>query len=387
MLRVGIFTDNDFEKVNGVTTTLRAAIEHAPSDLRLRVYTCDSTGVDQPNYLALKSVGVGLPFYSEMKIYAPPLRRLVTQVRADRLDVIHLTTPGPVGLAGMWVASRQRLPMVGSFHTHLAEYAAALSGSRHLGALMQAYLRWPYGQCRQILAPSEATRRVLEATRFDPAKLRVWSRGVSTSRFDPSRRSPALREQWGVSDDCPAVLYVGRLSREKGLADLLAVRRLLRGRSISHRFVFVGDGPMRQELEGAFHDAVFTGTLAPDEVAVAMASSDLFVFPSRTDTAGNVVLEAQASGLPVLVTGEGGPRENMVPGVTGSVCVTTEDLCRETLEWCLRITRRRELGAAAREYALGRRWDAALAPLYQSYREVAGAPTVSPAVASGVVAA
>ncbi|MGC4082857.1 MAG: glycosyltransferase [Vicinamibacterales bacterium] len=149
MVKVGVFTDNDFEKVNGVTTSLRAAIEHAPADIQLRIYTCDSTGIESPTYLSLRSAGVAIPYYSEMKMYVPPVRAFLQHARADRLDVIHLTTPGPVGLAAMYVASRLQLPMMGSFHTHLAEYTARLSGSPRLGALMQRYLRWPYGKCHQ----------------------------------------------------------------------------------------------------------------------------------------------------------------------------------------------------------------------------------------------
>lgn len=387
MLNVGIFTDNDFEKVNGVTTSLRAAIEHAPSDVQLRVYTCDSTGMDSPTYLSYKALGASIPFYPEMRMYVPPLFAMRRQAAKDRLDVIHLTTPGPVGLAAMYVASQLDLPMMGSFHTHLAEYAARLSGSRTLGSLMQQYLRWPYGKCRQILAPSEATRRVLIDSQMDPRRIKLWERGVSTSRFDPARRSEALRHAWGVSTHRPAVLYVGRLSREKGLAELEAVRGSLDGRAIAHRFVFVGDGPMRRELEAMFPDAVFMGTLAPEQVAEAMASADLFVFPSRTDTAGNVVLEAQASGLPVLVTDEGGPRENLVDGHTGVVCASTHELARQVGGLCMREERRRVMGLAAREYALGRRWDAALAPLYACYREVAASPAIAPEMTSGIVAA
>lgn len=177
MLNVGIVTDNDFEEVNGVTTSLRAAIDHAPADIRIRVYTCDSTGVDTPHYLAIRSRGIGIPYYREMKLYPPPFRRLLRQAEMDSLDVIHLTTPGPLGLAAMWVSSRLHLPMVGSFHTHFAEYTERLSGSKQLGALMREYLRWPYGKCQQILVPSEATRAVLVASRMDPGKIRLWPRG------------------------------------------------------------------------------------------------------------------------------------------------------------------------------------------------------------------
>lgn len=386
MIRVGIFTDNDFGKVNGVTTSLRAALAHAPADVRLRVYTCDSAGSDGPDYFAVKAPGIGLPFYSEMKVYAAPFRRFLAQARKDHLDLIHLTTPGPVGLAAMWVSSRLQLPMIGSFHTHLAEYTTRLSGSKRAGQLMAGYLRWSYGKCQQILAPSGATRDLLVAGQFDAEKIQLWTRGVSTTMFDPARRSDELRREWGVSSTCPAVLYVGRLSKEKGLMSLRAVQQGLRLRGVEHRLIVVGDGPMRAELEDTAFAAVFTGTLPQEDVARVMASADVFVFPSRTDTAGNVVLEAQASGLPVLVTDEGGPKENMIPGETGIVCASDRELSRQVLELCVRTERRQRLSRAARQYALTRSWESALEPLYRSYRQVA-APSTAPAIASGVVTA
>ena len=370
MIKVGIFTDNDFGKFNGATTSLRAALEHAPADVALRVYTCSSTGPDLRDHLGSSSEGVGLPYCGETKVYLPPFRRLLRQARADAVDVIHLTTPGPVGLAAIYVASRLQLPLVGSLHTHLAECPSRLLGSKNLGVLLREYLRWPYRRCRRILVPSQATRTVLIAGKMDASTLRLWEGGVSAARFNPTRRSEALRAAWGVSDRRPAVLCVGRLSREKGLGDFEAVQRALTARSIAHRIIFVGDGPMRRELQALFPAAVFTGTLRPEDVAVSMASSDLLVFPSRTDSRGSVVLEAQASGLPVVVTDEGGARDNMMPGRTGVVCGSTRELCRQVLELCVRTASRQRMATTARAYAMGRTWETALAPLYQAYREV-----------------
>src|SRR5262249_10319328 len=147
-------------------------------------------------------------------------------VAADRVDVIHLTTPGPVGLAAMWIASRLHIPMIGSFHTDLAEYTRLLSGSRWLGDLVQEYMRWPYGKCVRILVPSEATRARLGRGKIGAAKILLWRRGVSTTTFSPDRRSAALRERWGLGEATrPSV--VGRLSKEKGLRMLDPLKRLL----------------------------------------------------------------------------------------------------------------------------------------------------------------
>ena len=371
-MNVAIFTDNDFEKVNGVTTVLRSVLERVPSDVRVRIYTCDSTGTDRPDYFSLRRWGIGIPYYPEMKMYAPPFLRFLRQARADAIDLIHLTTPGPVGLVALSVAARLRLPLVGSFHTHLAEYTIRLSGSERLGAMMREYMRWMYGRCEQILAPSESTRRVLIESKVDPAKIRIWERGVSTERFAPARRSTALRRAWGVTDDQPVLVYVGRLSKEKGLSEIPVMQSALARASVSHRVVFVGDGPMRGELQHACPDAIFTGALSHDEVAVAMASSDVFLFPSRTDTAGNVVLEAQASGLPVLVTNEGGPRENIRPGHSGEVCASTGEMTAHAFRLCADHAHRARQSFQAREFALSRNWNLALEPLFRAYREIGG---------------
>src|SRR5262245_29362304 len=319
-MNVAIFTDNDFGKVNGVTTTLAAALEYAPDDLNLRVYTCDDAGAETGDYLSLAAFGVGIPFYREMKVYLPPLRQFLRHAVTDAVDVVHLTTPGPVGLAAAWIASRLGVPMVGSFHTDLAEYTRILSGSRGLARFMEWYMRWLYGRCERILAPSDSTRDMLVRAGLERPRIDIWKRGVSTVRFDPAKRSAALRDQWGVSDERPAVIYVGRVSKEKGLEMLKPFSRFLEYAGVPHRLIVVGDGPMRPELQSQCPDAVFTGTLRQDEVAVAMASADFMLFPSRTDTAGNVVLEAQASGLPVLVSDAGGPRENVRPAESGFVC-------------------------------------------------------------------
>jgi glycosyltransferase involved in cell wall biosynthesis len=380
-MNVAIFTDNDFEKVNGVTTTLRAVLQHAPPGVRVRVYTAARTPVDTPEYLALAAVGAPLPFYGEMRVYAPPLRRFRQAARADAVDVIHLTTPGPIGLAAMRVARQLGVPMVGSFHTDLAAYARILSGSARLGAALGHFMRWPYGRCARVLAPSDATRQLLMQTDGDGSRIGIWRRGVDCSCFHPGRRSDALRRRWGVSDQRPALLYVGRVSREKGLDLLPRIERGLHRLGLPHRFVIVGQGPMREELEALMPDAVFTGVLDREGVADACASSDAFVFPSRTDTAGNVVLEAQACGLPVLVTNAGGPQENVLDGVSGHVL---RDM--DAMSWASRLApllRRRadrdRMAAAARSYAETRTWATALAPLFDAYRDVVGAARTAPA--------
>jgi len=394
-MNVAVFTDNDFDKINGVTTTSRAALQSSPPGIHLRVYTAAQWPVESEKYLAVRSIGIPIPFYTEMQVYMPRLREFLRHARADRIDLVHLTTPGPIGLAALFVARRLRLPLVGSFHTDLAAYATLLSGCPWLGSLMREYMRWPYGRCARVLVPSQHTRELLIQAKSKPDRIDVWPRGVDTTLFCPSKRSQPLRDSWHVSDRRPALLYVGRLSREKGLLKLPAMSNCLHRLGIQHRIIIAGDGPLLATLRELLPDAVFTGALPRERVAEVFASADCFVFPSAPDTAGNVVLEAQASGLPVVVSSSGGPRENMVTGRTGVVCHSDDlrDWAQEIAAMLVQSNHGR-LSHEARMYALTRTWERALEPLYRAYREVrAGVepalppPRVFPASPQGVCSA
>ena len=389
-MKVAIFTDNDFGKVNGVTTSLKAALRHAPEGIQPRVYTACDEAENRPDYFAARSIGMAVPFHGQTTMYWPRALRLLEEARRDGVDVIHLTTPGPMGLAAMYVAWRAGLPMVGSFHADLSAYAGRLSGSPRLGALMRDYLRWPYGRCARVLAPSATARARLVDAKIPEEKIALWPRGVDVQTFAPSHRSVSLRERWGVSGARPAVLYVGRIAKEKGLGLLPRIEAALLRHGVDHRLILVGDGPMRQRLAGSLRDAVFTGTLPPASVAEAMASADVLIFPSETDSAGNAVLEAQASGLPVIVSSCGGPRECIRPDETGIVCPAgeAERFGHAAAALLRNPQRRRAMAEAARAHALTLRWELALAPLYQAYREVAGRrPAGAPAAAHGSAAA
>lgn len=370
MTTVAIITDNDFDKVTGVTTTLKAVLRHAPADLRVRVYTAADLGVDEPDYCAMASWGVGLPWYPQMRIYWPHVRRLRRMLAEDGVEVLHITTPGPMCLAARWLWRQTGMPMLGSYHTHLGDYVTTYSGSSALGRGLESYMRWLYAPCERVLVPSAATLTRLESCGYPTSQLRVWSRGVETTCFRPIARSVALRESWQVSDRRPAILYAGRLSSEKGLGLMPLLHHALLRRHVQHRLIFVGDGPMRPALEASCPGAVFTGSLSPAGVAQAMASADAFVFPSATDSLGNVVLEAQACGLPVLVTDQGGPREHMLNGTTGWVCPAgdVEAFADRAAEWCRNPEARRRAADASVQYAATRSWAVALAPLYDAWR-------------------
>ncbi len=372
-MRVAVFTDNDFDKINGVTTTLRATLRFAHGDVEPRVYTAADDAVDTRQYFATASAGLGLPWYRDMRIYWPRVRAFAREVRRQRTDVVHITTPGPIGLAGRWIAMHYGLPLVGSYHTQLGDYTALLSGSARLGRLTETYMRWFYGPCERLFVPSAATMALLFARGYKGDRLSVWGRGVDTEMFSPRRASPALRRHWHIDERRPAILYAGRLSAEKGLGLIEPIRRALVRHGLEHQFVFAGDGPLRAELEHRCPDARFLGSLPAADLAVAMASADVFLFPSATDTMGNVVLEAQASGLPVIVSDQGGPQQNMRQASTGLVCEAgNAEAFGAALTTLLTQPRQRAaMGQQARAYAETRDWTSALEPLFAGWRRVA----------------
>ena len=370
-MNVAIFTDCDVEQASGVTTTLRAALQYAPPDLNLRVYSATAPGFDEADYPALPLLGMPVPFCADTWMYWPRFGKFLKGARRDGIDVIHLTAPGPIGLAALYVASRLAVPIVGSCHAGLTAHTAAHGRSPRLGRLIGRCMCWPYRKCGRLLVPSHYTRTRLEPD-MDELKIEVWPPGVDTALFTPERRSWRLRDAWHVSEKRPAILYVGRISREKGLAVLPDLHRRLHARGLEHRLILTGAGPMAAELRTQLPDALFTGVQSRRELAEIFASADLFLFPSGTDTAGNVVLEAQASGLPVVVSAEGPARENMLAGRTGVVCESLQpDGWAEAVTGVLRHHGRRAgMTAAAREYALSRQWEPALQALYQTYREL-----------------
>lgn len=369
MPRIAIFTDNDFRKTNGLTTTLKAVLRFS-TEFEVRVFTAEDEPVDRPGYLAIPGPGTGLPWYPEMRVYWPRVRRFTEAVREFAPDVIHVTTPGPIGVTGRIIARRLGIPLVGSYHTNFGDYVVKYSRSRHLGRVVDGFMRWLYAPCDPIFVPSGATASLLTCRGYDPNRLCVWGRGVDTDRFSPARRSTALRESWQVPDETSVFLYAGRVSSEKGLDLMAPLRARLDGARVRHRFVFVGDGPMRAALERACPDAVFPGSLPHDEVGLAMASADAFIFPSATDTLGNVVLEALASGLPAIVTDQGGPRSHVRPGETGFVCPadSVEAFADATTVLARDPALRRAMSAHARAYALTQSWIASLKPLHDGWR-------------------
>ena len=219
-------------------------------------------------------------------------------------------------------------------------------------------MHWFYGQLDTVFVNSEEYRESWIKRGFDPAKLEIFPRGLDTELFHPTRRDPAFFEKFGSTNGQVRLLYVGRVSREKDLDLLADAYRRLRKEGLPIQLCVVGHGPYSKEFSDALPEALFTGYLKGEELAGAYASADIFVFPSTTDTFGNVIIEAQASGIPVIVSDSGGPKELVENNRNGLITKShdVEDLTRAIRELVANPERRKQMGSLARESVIDRTW-------------------------------
>lgn len=374
-LRVAQFTDTFYE-VNGVALTLQQHVKLALENGKYyRLVTCHPEGdfPDEPGIHNFKPVGsYELPEYPEQKIFYPPFLDMLHYCYSEGFTQIHTATPGPIGLAALAIAKILKLPVSGTYHTAIPQYARVLTGDDAIEELSWKYVLWYYDQLDVIYAPSCSTADELIQKGISADKIRVYPRGIDVQRFHPSKRNGILKTRFNVRSDVK-FLYVGRVSREKNLHYLAqAFKRLIEKGGDAHLIV-VGDGPYQEDMkrEMAGFPCLFTGYQDGEDLSEIYASADVFVFPSTTDTFGNVVLEAQSSGLPVIVTDQGGPCENITPDETGMVI--GGDDAGSLLEAMLTFVRHprkiTEMGRAARRLMEMRSFQAAFLETWEMYHQ------------------
>jgi phosphatidylinositol alpha 1,6-mannosyltransferase len=373
-VRIAYFTESCLPLVDGVSLTLAhlfGALERAGHEFRVYSPFVPDTGVSWHGRVR-RVRSMAFPAYPDYRVSLPGGRAVGRDLDAFEPDIIHVVSPTPMALWAQAQARRRGLPVVATFHTHFVAYA------RHYGVswLEPAFwllLRRFHARCTATYAPSRSMVAELQA-RGVP-RVRLWSRGVDAERFQPGRRDAALRASLGADEATPLLLLVSRLVREKDLAELVEMDERLRARGLSYRFALVGDGPMRAELEAALPHAHFPGHQGGAELARWYASADVFVFPSTTETFGNVVLEALASGLPAVVVDRGGPQDVVAQGRTGFIVDAGDAAALADAVGTLLADapRRRTMSAAARASARGWEWDAVTAQLIREYESLRGA--------------
>ncbi len=373
-INVAHFTDTYYE-INGVATTLQQQVRIAnKTGKRMTVITCEAKAHSDVERIE-NFVPIGfhrLPEYPEQKLFYPPFLDMLRFCYEKKFTHIHSATPGPLGLAALAIAHILKLPIVGTYHTSLPQYAGYLTNDTAIEEFMWKFVLWYYDQMDVVYVPSKSTGDELAGKGISPKKIRVFPRGVDIERFHPSKKDRQFLRQY-TDVDTFKLLYVGRVSKEKDLPLLAQVFKQL-SQSIAHvSLVVAGDGPyleeMKKELQGT--NCCFTGCLIGEALAKLYATCDLFVFPSATDTFGNVVLEAQASRLPVVVTDSGGPHENVIPEKTGIVVPAHDGpaLAAAIRSLIDNPEKLGEMGKAARRYMEGRSFESAFEQTWEMYEE------------------
>jgi glycosyltransferase involved in cell wall biosynthesis len=353
--KIALFTDT-LDEINGVAITIRRLIETARvRGVQLTVITSTPAETGFCNgVMNFRAIGdFSLPEYPELKLHFPPLLEVIDFMEREGFTHIHASTPGTVGLLGLLIAKLLDLPSAGTYHTDIPQYVRDLTNDEFLEKAAWSYMIWFYSQLGEVMVPSASTRTQLIEHGLAAEKTRPLPRWVDTARFSPVFRVAGFWEKYGIKGE-RKLLYVGRVSKEKNLELLADTFIEVAETGITCSLVIIGDGPYRKEMEErlAGYPALFTGFLSGEELARGYASSDLFVFPSATDTFGNVVLEAQASGLPVIVSDQGGPKELMTDGETGVVvrAGSREDLLDAIISFLAEPERITAMGRRARAF-------------------------------------
>ncbi|EIC22474.1 glycosyltransferase family 4 protein [Thiorhodovibrio frisius] len=308
--------------------------------------------------------GLPIPGYSGLRFGLPVGGRLLAHWKQWNPQAVYIATQGPLGRAALSCARQLGIPALTGFHTQFHQYSRYYG----LGLLMRPIvksLRRFHNRANATLVPTKALQVELAQAGFE--NLRVFSRGVDTNLFSPTRRCNAQRRAWGCEQQSIAVLYVGRLAAEKNIALAFAAFATIAATGSDCKFILVGDGPERERLARQHPDYVFTGARVGQALATQYASADLFLFPSLTETFGNVVPEAMASGLPVIAFDYAAARQHIRSGENGIV-VPVDDrdaFIKEAVDLARNPARLRDIGQAARQSAAAMDWEHVIRDLEQ----------------------
>jgi glycosyltransferase involved in cell wall biosynthesis len=370
-MRVALFSDTYYPQVNGVARTLKRLTDHYEKRrIEYKVFVPDlqEHQSSYPNVYSFTS----FPFflYPECRTAIANPKTIVKQLKDFSPTLIHVTTPLTMGLYGIRGAKKMDIPLVSSYHTHFDIYLNYYK-MMWASSLLWKYMKWFYSQADRIFVPSEETRQHLAARGFKD--LSIWGRGVDCTAYSPEKRDSGLRVKYNIVKKY-ILLYVGRLAPEKDLDTLeKTIKHLPVEMKNQIQWIIVGDGPVKKELMEKTKDenVIFTGYVTGDELAEAYASSDLFVFPSASETFGNVILEAFASGLPAIVANRGGVTNIVEHNETGRIAEAHryQSFIHHIMEM-LNDDRLQYMKRNARQMAEKQSWDAIFDELILEFREV-----------------
>lgn len=392
-LRIAIVTETFPPEVNGVAMTLGRIVEgllrrgHAVQVVRPRQSReTDADPRDGLDEVLFK--GLPVPAYGDLRFGLPSKNRLTELWTKKRPDVVHVVTEGPLGWSAVVAARKLQLPITSSFHTNFQSYSQHY-GIGLLKSPIDSYLRKLHNRTHVTMVSTQAMMEQLESRGY--LNMTLLSRGVATEQFSPKQRSAPLRAQWGAQENDLVVLLVGRLAKEKNVGLVVSAFRAIRARLPRAKLVLVGDGPLRNTLEQTCPEAYFAGVRTGQDLAAHYASADLFVFASMTETFGNVVPEAMASGLAVVSYDNAAAKELITSGEDGLLVPLGDDVafvntCVDLAGDASRIHQYRTRAVAS---VANRSWDSVYDSFVQTLRDVLQshdrqfAPVVSPLASVG----
>jgi glycosyltransferase involved in cell wall biosynthesis len=377
-LRVAFVSETYPPEVNGVAITAARFVEglrlrnHEILLVRPRQHRADQAG-DATGYTEALMRGLPIPRYPGLKMGLPAKQALVSLWSRQRPDVVHIVTEGPLGWSALKAAQKLKLPVSSDFRTNFHAYSKHY-GIGWLQKPIAAYLRKFHNRTLMTMVPTVSMRDELAARGF--RNLRVVARGVDTQLFNPARRSESLRASWGAAPADPVVIHVGRLAPEKNLEPVAAAFDEIRRVVSRAKLVFVGDGPARDSLRARCPDAVFAGMRTGEDLAAHYASGDVFLFPSLTETFGNVTVEAMASGLAVVAYDYAAAAEYLRNGHNGLLARYDDDeeFVRHAAALAAYPARRHAFGVRARQAAENLAWSRVVAQFETLLLAAAGAP-------------
>lgn len=381
-MRLALFTDTFLPQSNGVSRALeRLVAETEARGGEARVFTVSDPRIEPSRRDAVCRVpSVRWPFHPDLRVALPQIEPLTRMMQDFRPDLVHAATPFGLGLAGLRVARSLGVPLVTSYHTNFNFHLRA-SGLRALAYPGWRYLRWFHDAGRRTFCPTHAVHRDLRGRGF--RRLSIWGGGVDTDRFDPARRTRAMRRRLGVADDTIVVAYAGPMARGHGLDAVLTAMACMHHLRSDVVFAFAGDGPYLEHLRRATTGrAVFLGALERDGVSAFYASSNIALFPSSTDMGGEALLESIASGLPVVAADCAAAREILGAAGTFHAVGNGAQLANVLLELVVNVARRDALARVSRLRARQFNWRTVFDRLFGEYEAV----LAEPARASGAVA-
>ena len=380
-LRIAMVTETYPPEINGAAMTVSRIAE----DLQGRGHTVQlvrprqsprEQPVHTPLFEEVLKQGLPIPRYDSLKFGLPAKQALVRLWAAQRPDIVHVVTEGPLGWSALAAADKLQLPVATNFHTNFHSYSEHY-GVGWLKKPISAYLRKFHNKAQRTFVPTRTLQD--ELSDLGLRNLQVMTRGVDTRQFNPERRSTALRRSWGAGPNDLVVMYVGRLAAEKNLPAVLRAYSMMRVVQPSAKLVLVGDGPERARLAREFPQAIFSGIRLREHLATHYASADVFLFPSITETYGNVTVEAMASGLAVIAYDYAAAKQHIRHNINGLIAPfdATDDFVKLATALAPDTGRIRAMGVAARATAEKLDWKCIVSEFEQALLELSADQTGS----------